>query len=46
MNRVRMTGTTSTAASLPGHTRSWSSMSAIAKLFIALVVLAGLGTLI
>ncbi|HKF02078.1 MAG TPA: diguanylate cyclase [Candidatus Sulfotelmatobacter sp.] len=41
-----MTGTTSIAPSLPGQARSWSSMSAIAKLFIALVVLMGLGTLI
>ena len=42
----QMTGTTSIAPSLPGQARSWSSMSAIAKLFIALVVLMGLGTLI
>src|SRR5215471_18299517 len=40
-----MTGTTSIAPSLPGHTRSWKSMSAIAKLFITVVVLMGLGTL-
>src|SRR5579872_3709814 len=41
-----MTGKTSIATSLPDRPRAWKNMSALAKLFIALVVLAGLGTLI
>jgi len=41
-----MIGTTGIAPSLPGQTRSGNGMSAIARLFIALVVFTGLGTLI
>ena len=39
-----MTGTTSTAPSLPEPSRSWKKLSAPAKLFITFVVMAGLGT--
>src|ERR1700758_3865969 len=41
-----MTGTTSTAIALPEPSRSWKSLSIPAKLFISLIVLAGLGTLV
>jgi len=41
-----MTGTTSTAIGIPEQSRSWRKMSAPAKLFITLIVLAGLWTLI
>jgi len=40
-----MTGTTSTAIGMPEQSRSWNRMSAPAKLFITLIVLAGLWTL-
>jgi len=42
----RMTGTTSTATALPEPSRSWKALSIPAKLFITLIVLAGLGTLV
>jgi len=41
-----MTGTTSTTIGIPEQSRSWKRMSAPAKLFITLIVLAGLWTLI
>src|SRR6201987_4784961 len=41
-----MTGTSGTAIALPEPSRSWRVMSVPAKLFITLVVMAGLGTLI
>jgi diguanylate cyclase (GGDEF)-like protein/putative nucleotidyltransferase with HDIG domain len=41
-----MTGATSVSIGMPERSRSWKSLSAPAKLFIALVVMAGLGTLI
>ncbi|HLZ40517.1 MAG TPA: diguanylate cyclase [Candidatus Sulfotelmatobacter sp.] len=41
-----MTGATSIAIGLPEHSRSWRSLSASAKLFITLIVLAGLGSLL
>src|ERR1700752_907062 len=41
-----MTGATSTAIPLPESSRSWKSLSIPAKLFISLIVLAGLGTLV
>src|SRR5580765_8071166 len=43
---TRMTGATSVSIGMPERSRSWKSLSAPAKLFIALVVMAGLGTLI
>src|SRR4051812_1089959 len=43
---TRMTGTTSTAIGLPEPSGSWRKLSAPAKLFITLVVMAGLGTLV
>ncbi len=42
----QMTGTTSIPIGLPEHSRSWRSLSVPAKLFITLVVIAGLGTLL
>src|SRR5215468_9656960 len=41
-----MTGTTTTATALPEPSRSWKSVSVLAKLFITMIVLAGLGTLV
>src|SRR3974390_3212749 len=41
-----MTGATSIAIGLPSHSRSWRGLSIPAKLFISLMVIAGLGTLI
>src|SRR5271168_875572 len=43
---TRMTGATSVAIGLPSHSHSWRGLSLPAKLFITLVVIAGLGTLI
>src|SRR5580693_3016442 len=43
---TRMTGTTSVSIGLPAHSRSWRGLSRPAKLYISLVVIAGLGTLI
>src|SRR5580693_7429336 len=43
---TRMTGTTSVSIGLPAHSRSWRGLSRPAKLFITLVVIAGLGTLV
>ncbi len=43
---TRMTGPTSTAIGLPEPSRTWRKLSVPAKLFITLVVLAGLATLI
>src|SRR6478736_1076711 len=43
---IRMTGATSTAIGLPERSRSWRGLSVPAKLFITMIVLAGLGTLI
>src|SRR5271167_3912024 len=43
---TQMTGTTSVSMGLPAHSRSWRGLSTSAKLFITLVVMAGLGTLI
>src|SRR5438128_6590104 len=43
---TRMTGATSGAIGLPSHSHSWRGMSFPAKLFITLIVSAGLGTLI
>ena len=43
---TRMTGATSGAIGLPSHSHSWRGMSLAAKLFISLIVSAGLGTLI
>jgi diguanylate cyclase (GGDEF)-like protein/putative nucleotidyltransferase with HDIG domain len=41
-----MTGTSGTAISLPEPSRAWRKLSVPAKLFITLVVMAGLGTLV
>jgi diguanylate cyclase (GGDEF)-like protein/putative nucleotidyltransferase with HDIG domain len=41
-----MTGAISTAVALPEASRSWNSLSVPAKLFIALMVIAGTGTLV
>src|SRR3954462_3580117 len=41
-----MTGANSVAIGLPEHSRSWRSLSVPAKLFITVVVVAGLGTLV
>jgi len=41
-----MTGTAGTSISLPEPSRSWNKLSVPARLFIAVVVLAGLGTLV
>jgi diguanylate cyclase (GGDEF)-like protein/putative nucleotidyltransferase with HDIG domain len=41
-----MTGATSVARGLPAHSRSWRGLSVLAKLYISLVVIAGLGTLL
>src|ERR1700731_5233943 len=41
-----MTGTSGTAIALPEPSRSWRRLSVPAKLFITLVVMAGLGTLV
>src|SRR6201981_3513406 len=41
-----MTGTSGTAIALPEPSRSWRKLSVPAKLFITLVVMAGLGTLV
>ena len=43
---MHMTGATSISIGLPEHSRSWKSLSLPAKLFISLIVVAGLGTLI
>jgi diguanylate cyclase (GGDEF)-like protein/putative nucleotidyltransferase with HDIG domain len=43
---IQMTGASSGAIGLPEHSRSWRGLSVPAKLFITLVVMAGLGTLI
>ena len=43
---TRMTGATSVAIGLPSHSHSWRGLSLPAKLFITLIVIAGLGTLI
>src|ERR1700733_1839617 len=42
----QMTGASSVATRLPAQARSWRSLSAFSKLYIALVVIAGFGTLI
>src|SRR6266702_8794342 len=41
-----MTGATSIAIGLPEHSRSWRGLSLPAKLFIALIVVSGMGTLV
>src|SRR5579864_3409318 len=41
-----MTGATSIAIGLPEHSRSWRGLSIASKLFITLIVVAGLGTLV
>ena len=41
-----MTGATSTATATPETSRSWKGLSIPAKLFIALIVAAGMGTLV
>jgi diguanylate cyclase (GGDEF)-like protein/putative nucleotidyltransferase with HDIG domain len=41
-----MTGATSVATTLPAQSRSWRGLSAFAKLYISLVVIAGMATLI
>ena len=41
-----MIGATSISVGMPGHSRSWKGLSLPAKLFIALVVLGGFGTLV
>src|ERR1700686_4886161 len=41
-----MTGATSVATALPAQSRSWRGLSTLAKLYISLVVIAGLATLI
>src|SRR3954470_12283165 len=41
-----MTGANSVAIGLPEHSRSWRSLSVPAKLFITVIVSAGLGTLV
>src|SRR3984885_7434487 len=41
-----MTGASSVAISLPAHSRLWRGLSAVAKLYISLVVIAGLATLL
>src|SRR5215813_10974720 len=41
-----MTGATGTAIALPESSRSWKGLSLPAKLFIALVVIAGTGALV
>jgi diguanylate cyclase (GGDEF)-like protein/putative nucleotidyltransferase with HDIG domain len=41
-----MTGASGIAIGLPAHSRSWRGLSRPAKLYIALIVIAGLGTLI
>ena len=41
-----MTGATSKGIALPAASRSWKKLSVAAKLFIALIVTAGLGTLV
>src|ERR1700728_2259405 len=41
-----MTGASSVAISLPAQSRLWRGLSAIAKLYISLVVIAGLATLL
>ena len=43
---ITMTGATSIAIGLPEHSRSWRGLSAAAKAFITLVVLAGMGILV
>jgi diguanylate cyclase (GGDEF)-like protein/putative nucleotidyltransferase with HDIG domain len=43
---ARMTGATSITAGLPAHSRSWRGLSFPAKLFITVVVLAGLACLL
>ena len=43
---TRMTGATSVAIGLPAHSRSWRSLSLPAKLFISVMVMAGLAVLI
>ncbi len=41
-----MTGATSVARGLPAQSRSWRGLSAIAKLYISLVIVAGIATLL
>ena len=41
-----MTGATSVARALPAQSRSWRGLSAIAKLYISLVIVAGIATLL
>jgi diguanylate cyclase (GGDEF)-like protein/putative nucleotidyltransferase with HDIG domain len=41
-----MTGATSIAIGLPEHSRSWRGLSWSAKLFIAVIVFSGIGTLV
>src|SRR5580658_10981265 len=41
-----MTGASSVAISLPAQSRLWRGLSAIAKLYISLVIIAGLATLL
>ena len=41
-----MTGASSVVIGLPAHSRSWRGLSVAAKLYISLIVIAGLGTLV
>ena len=41
-----MTGATSVARGLPAQSRSWRGLSAVAKLYISLIIVAGLATLL
>src|SRR5579862_1939328 len=43
---THMTGATSVVIGLPAHSRSWRSLSLPAKLFITLMVIAGLAVLV
>src|SRR5579864_8459538 len=43
---IPMTGATSVARALPAQSRSWRGLSAIAKLYISLVIVAGIATLL
>src|SRR5271165_1055692 len=43
---TRMTGASDIAIGLPTHSRSWRGLSRAAKLYISVIVIAGLGTLI
>src|SRR5271166_2908764 len=43
---TRMTGASDIAIGLPTHSRSWRGLSRAAKLYISVIVIAGLATLI